>query len=81
MSVIFVRAVFDGDLMVRLIPIDDADSLAVVAETIAHQAVGVMLPPQDRPIEVWHDDNRLDPKETVKNAGIGPMDILRVAYA
>jgi len=79
--VIFVRAVFDGDLMVRLMPIDDADSLAVVAETVANQAIGAMVPPQDRPIGVWHNDNRLDPEVTVQNAGIGPMDILRVAYA
>ncbi|MEU6611735.1 toluene-4-monooxygenase system B family protein [Streptomyces shenzhenensis] len=80
MSAIFIRAVFDGDLMVRLIPIDDTDSVASVAEAIAHQAVGTMVFPQDRPIGVWHDENLLDPKDTVGAVGIAPMDVLRVAY-
>ncbi|MFF0223424.1 toluene-4-monooxygenase system B family protein [Streptomyces sp. NPDC004629] len=76
----FVRAVFDGDLMARLIPVDEADSLAVVARTVADQAIGVTVPPRDRPIGVWHNDNLLDQQNTVRSAGITPMDVVRVAY-
>ncbi|MFJ8787915.1 toluene-4-monooxygenase system B family protein [Streptomyces sp. NPDC102462] len=76
----FVRAAFDGDVMVRLIPVDDADSLAAVAQAVAQQAVGSTVAPRDRPIGVWHNENLLDQQNTVRAAGIAPMDILRMAY-
>jgi toluene monooxygenase system protein B len=81
MSPIPVRAVFEGDLMVWLVALDDADTVSVAADKIAHHAVGVFVTPQDRPMRVWHNGGVLDPGRTLREAAVGPMDILRVSYA
>lgn len=81
MALFPVQGVFEGDFVVLLVPIDDADPMTVVAQKVAHHAAGHRVPAQDRPLLVRHGDRVLADDDTVVTAGVGPMDVLEVGYA
>ena len=81
MALFPVQGVFDGDFVVRLVPVGTDDPMAVLCEKIAQHVVDRRVEPQDRPIQVRHNGNVLDPESTVVTAGVAPMDVLVASYA
>ncbi|GAB2985092.1 toluene monooxygenase [Amycolatopsis acidiphila] len=81
MALFPLQAVFDGDFVVLLVPVDDEDSMSVVADKVAHHVVDHRVARQDRPLRVRHDGNPLPEDATVVTAGVGPLDVVEVGYA
>ena len=81
MALFPIQALFEGDFVVLLVPIDDADPMSVVAEKVAAHAVGQRVAAKDRPLRVRHGATVLGDHDTVATAGVGPMDVLEVGYA
>jgi toluene monooxygenase system protein B len=80
MALFPLQAVFDGDFVVVLVPVDDEDLMPEVAAKVAHHAVGHRVPVQDRPLQVRHHGTPLLDDATVVTAGVGPMDVVQVGY-
>lgn len=81
MALFPLQAAFDGDFVVVLVPVDDADPMTAIAEKVAYHSVGHRVPAEDRPMRVRHNGAVLDDAATVVSAGIGPMDVVQVGYA
>jgi toluene monooxygenase system protein B len=81
MALFPLQAMFEGDFVVVVVPVDDADPMTEVAAKVAYHSVGHRVPPQDRPMQVQHNGAVLADDATVVTAGVGPMDVLRVGYA
>ena len=81
MSLFPIQAVFDGDFVVILVPVDDEDPMTTVAAKVAHHAVGHRVPQQGRPLRVRHQGSVLAGDATVVTAGVAPMDVVQVGYA
>lgn len=80
MATIPLQVSFRGDFVVQLVPVEDSDDMATVAEKIAHHAVNLRVAEQDAPKAVWHNDKQLPPEMTVTEAGIGVMDYVEAGY-
>lgn len=80
MALFPLQAVFDGDFVVLLVPVDDEDPMTVIADKVAHHVVDHRVAAQDRPLRVRHDGNLLPDDATVVSAGVGPLDVLQVGY-
>ncbi len=78
MALFPVQGIVEGDFVVVLAPVDDADPMTVVAQKIAHHGVGLRVPARDRPLRVRHHGRVLDDDATVMTAGVAPMDVLEV---
>ncbi len=81
MALVPLTAAFRDDFVVILVPVEDTDTVAQVAEKVAAHAIGIRVPPRDAPMEVVHNGKVLPPDVTVAQAGIGPMDFVEVRYA
>ena len=81
MALFPLQAVFDGDFVVLLVPVDDADSVTTIAEKVAAHSAGHRVATQDRPLQVRYRAAVLADEATVVSAGIGPMDVIEVGYA
>jgi len=75
-----LQAVFDGDVAVILVLVDDRDTMRSVAEKVAHHVAGTRVAAQDRPLAVTFRGAAVDDDVTAAAAGIGPMDVVRVGY-
>jgi len=80
MATLPLQAVFEGDLAVLLVPVDDGDAMSAVAEKVAHHVADRRVPAQDRPLVVTFKGSQLPDDVTATAAGIGPMDVIRVGY-
>lgn len=80
MALFPVQAIFEGDFVVLLVPVDDADPMTAVAEKAAYHVVDRRVAAQDRPMQVQYNGTVLAGDDTVVTAGVGPMDVLRVGY-
>jgi toluene monooxygenase system protein B len=80
MALFPVQAVFEGDFVVLLAPVDDEDPMTVVAQKIAVHAVQRRVVAQDRPMRVKFNGQILDDEATVVTAGVRPLDVLEVVY-
>ena len=81
MALFPLQAVFDGDFVVLVVPVDDEDPMSVVAGKVAHHVVDHRVPAQDRMLHVRHNGSVLPDDATVVTAGVGPMDVIQVGYA
>lgn len=81
MALFPLQAVFDGDFVVLLVPVDDQDPMSVVAGAVAHHVVDHRVAAQDRPLRVRHGGVTLPDDATVLTAGVGPLDVVQVGYA
>jgi toluene monooxygenase system protein B len=80
MAMVPLQAVFEGDIVVLLVLVDDQDPMHVVAGKVAHHAAGVRVPALDRPLAVTFQGRMVDDDATTAAAGIGPLDVVRVGY-
>jgi toluene monooxygenase system protein B len=80
MALFPLQAIFDGDFVALLVPVDDGDPMTAVAQAVAYHAVGHRVAAQDKPLEVRHQGRTVSDADTVVTAGIGPMDVVQVGY-
>lgn len=76
-----LNAIFAEDFVQILVPVMSNNTVAELGEAIAHHVEGRRVPKRDLPKVVFHDGKRLDPSITVAEAGIGPLDHIRVEYS
>jgi toluene monooxygenase system protein B len=81
MALFPIQAVFDGDFVVLLVPVDTEDPMRVVAEKVAHHVVGRRVAAQDRPMRVRRLGEVLADDTTIAQANLTPLDVLEVGYA
>jgi toluene monooxygenase system protein B len=75
-----VNAIFSTDFVQILVALTTADTIAEVAEKVAYHVEGRRVSKKDAGKVVFHGGRRLDPQLTVAEAGIGPLDHVRVEY-
>jgi toluene monooxygenase system protein B len=81
MALFPAQAIFEGDFVVLLVPVDDEQPMTEVAQAVAHHVVGKRVPAQDRPLQVSNNGTVLADDATISGSGIAPLEVLRVAYA
>jgi toluene monooxygenase system protein B len=80
MAIVPLQAAFRGDFVALLVPVDDQDTMEVVAQKVAHHVIRRRLPPRDAPMRVQYNDRVLPPDQTVAQARILPMSFVEVFY-
>ena len=80
MALLPLQAAFRGDFVALLVPVDDQDTIDVVAQKVAYHVINRRLPPQDAPMRVKYNDQVLLPDQTVVQAGMPPMSFVQVFY-
>jgi toluene monooxygenase system protein B len=80
MALLPLQAAFRGDFVVLLVPVDDSDTMEVVAQKVTYHVFQRRLPPQDAPLRVRFADQVLPPTTTVREVGLQPMDFVEVFY-
>jgi len=80
MALLPLTALFDGDVLELLIPVDDGDSVESVGQQIAHHVVGRRVARRDAPIRLRHNGNILEPSIGIGAAGVGPLDHVEAFY-
>ena len=80
MAVLPLQAAFRGDFVALLVPVDDQDTMDVVAQKVAYHVIHRRLPPQDAPMRVQYHDHVVPPDQTVAQAGMPPMSFVQVFY-
>jgi toluene monooxygenase system protein B len=75
-----LNAIFATDFVQILVPVTTASTMREVAEAVAHHVEGKRV--RALPFEkvVFHNGKRLPPELTVAEAGIAPLDHVRVEY-
>lgn len=81
MTEMFVQGLFHGDFVVVLVPVDDTDTMEVVAKKVAHHTVNRRVAEQDRPMRVTYNGEVVPENRSIAELGIKRMDVLEVAYA
>jgi toluene monooxygenase system protein B len=81
MATIPLLAAFHGDFVVLLVPVEDTDTMQVVAEKVAHHVIGRRLPSRNASLIVCHQGRRVRPTISMAESGIGPMDYVEISYA
>ncbi|WP_214368836.1 toluene-4-monooxygenase system B family protein [Pseudonocardia sp. H11422] len=75
-----INAIFAEDFVQILVAVTTANTIAEVAEAVAHHTEGKRVPRRDAGKVVFHNGRRLRPDLTVAQAGINPLDHVRVEY-
>jgi len=76
-----LNAVFDDDFLEILVPVMSNNTVAELAGAVAQHVEGVRVPARDAEKVVFFDGRALPPHLTVAEAGIAPLDHVRVDYA
>jgi toluene monooxygenase system protein B len=80
MAMVPLQAVFRGDCLTLLVPVDDRDTMDVVAQKVAHHVIHRRLPARDAPMRVRYDERVLPMDLTVAQAGLSPLSFVEVFY-
>lgn len=75
-----VNAIFAEDFVQILVPLTTADTIREVADKVAYHVEGRRVRRRDAEKIVFHNGKRLSPDLTVAEAGINPLDHVRVEY-
>jgi toluene monooxygenase system protein B len=75
-----LNAIFATDFVQILVPVTTANTMAEVAEAVAHHVEGKRVRALPYPKIVIHNGRRLEPEITVAAAGIKPLDHVAVEY-
>jgi toluene monooxygenase system protein B len=80
MAIIPLQALFEGDFILLLVPVEDQDTMEVVAQKIAYHVIDRRLPARDAPIQIRYQGAILSQEKTVAEARIGPMAFVEAFY-
>jgi toluene monooxygenase system protein B len=80
MALLPLQAAFRGDFVALFVPVDDQDTMDVVAQKVAHHVIHRRLPARDAPMRVKYNDRVLPPDQTVAEARMSPMSFVEVFY-
>ena len=80
MALLPLTALFEGDILELLIPVDDGDTVESVGQQIAHHVVGRRVAGRDTPIRLRHNGSVLDPTVPIGASGVGPLDHVEAFY-
>jgi len=80
MAIVPLQAVFEGDLAVLLVLVDDQDTMQVVAEKVAHHVIDRRLPAKDAPMSIRYNGEVVSQEKTVAEAEMGPMAFVEAFY-
>jgi toluene monooxygenase system protein B len=80
MALFPLQAAFRGDFVALFVPVDDQDTMDVVAQKVAYHVIHRRLPPQEVPMRVQYNAQVLPPDQTVAQAGMLPMSFVEVFY-
>lgn len=75
-----LNAIFHDDFVELLIPVMSNQTIAELAGAVEHHATSRVRARDARKV-VYHDNRLLDDDLTVAEAGIAPLDHVRVDYA
>ena len=76
-----INAKFGDDFVMQLVFVTTADTMAEVAQKVAHHVVRKRITPQDRVMVVYCDGRPVAEDATVAQVGIGPGQHVLVDYA
>lgn len=76
-----LNAVFADDFLEILVPVMSNNTMTEVAAAVAHHVEGIRLPERPGPKVVYFQGRAVESSVTVSEAGIGPLDHVRVDYA
>jgi toluene monooxygenase system protein B len=79
-SLLPLTALFEGDVLELLIPVDDGDTVEQVGQKVAHHVVGRRVAPRDAPLRVRHRGQILAPEHIIGASGVQPLDHIEVFY-
>ncbi|MBT9160404.1 MAG: Toluene-4-monooxygenase system protein B [Dehalococcoidia bacterium] len=80
MATIPLQTNFRGDFAVQLVSVEDTDTMNIVAEKIAHHAVGLRVAVRNAPKRVYFNGKEMPPEMKVADSGIETMDYVEAAY-
>ncbi|MBT9282563.1 MAG: toluene-4-monooxygenase system B family protein [Hydrogenibacillus schlegelii] len=80
MATVPLAAAHKEDFVVLVVPVEDTDTIAQVAQKIAVHTVGIRVKPRNKPLQVMHNGRVVPDHLTVAEAGIRPMDYVEVSY-
>ncbi|ADG06757.1 toluene-4-monooxygenase system B family protein [Kyrpidia tusciae] len=80
MAVVPLTAAHREDFVVLLVPVEETDTMAQVAEKVAVHTVGVRVAPRPVPLRVRCKGQVQPDHVTVAQVGLGPMDFVEVFY-
>ncbi len=80
MAMVPLQAAFRGDFVVLLVPVNDEDTMEMVAQKVAYHVIHRRLPPQDAPMRVQYAERVLPTDQTVAQAGLSSMSFVEVFY-
>ncbi|WP_082973669.1 toluene-4-monooxygenase system B family protein [Mycobacterium sp. E2327] len=80
MALLPLSALFRGDVLELLIPVDDGDTVEQVAQQVAHHVVGHRVAGRDAPLRIRHGDRILPPDSVIGASGVQPLDHVEVFY-
>ena len=75
-----LNAVFADDFVQILVMVNSTDTIRDVAAAVAHHVEGKRVRALPYEKVVFHDGRRLDPALTIAEAGVAPLDHVRVEY-
>lgn len=80
MALLPLTALFDGDVLELLIPVDDTDTVDAVAAQVARHVVGRRVARRDAPIRLRHNGQVLAPDAVIGTSGVEPLDHVEVFF-
>jgi toluene monooxygenase system protein B len=76
-----INAKFGDDFVMQLVVITSADTMAEVAQKVAHHSIGKRIKPEPRDLVVYYEGRAVAAHITVNEAGIRPLQHVFVDYA
>lgn len=80
MALVPITAAHADDFVVLVVPVEDTDTMAQVAEKVAAHTVGIRVAPRNAPLRVRCRGEVQPDHVTVAQLGLGPLDFVEVFY-
>lgn len=83
MAVVPLVSNFEGDFVLQLVPVEDSDTMAAVAEKAAVHSVGRRVaaqPGRTLRVRLQGASDPFPPTATVAEVGLAPMDCIEVFF-
>ena len=75
-----INAKFGDDFVMHVVVITSADTMAEVAQKVAHHSVGKRIRPQPRDMVVYYEGRAVAADATATEVGIRPLQHVFVDY-